>query len=93
MNQEDRDQLTRIINQAKKEKMPREENLRKQYEYEVIQIIPGAIVFESELDTLGERGFRLVGIVPLTQALYKDGEPSHIAAGTNLIFERRKEIE
>jgi len=68
---------------------------KEQYEYKTIQVSPGTAVWEGDLNDLGEKGYRLVGIVPLTQALSYDtnGKPEYDTNGVNLIFERRKETE
>lgn len=75
---------------SKGEKM---DDSKEKYEYETIQIVPGGIVWNSELNSLGEQGYRLVGVVPLTQVLYNGVVPAQTSNGTNLIFERRKETE
>ena len=67
---------------------------KEQYEYQTIQLTPGVIVRESDLNDLGERGYKLATVVPLEQFIYdNDGQPRIVSNGTQLIFERRKEIE
>lgn len=71
-----------------------EGEIKEQYEYKTIQILPGAIVWEADLNRLGGEGYRLIAVVPLTQVIYTNaGETEYISNGTDLIFERRKETE
>ena len=66
---------------------------KEQYEYETIHVTPGTIIWDNDLKEMGEKGYRLVGTIPLTQFNYDDGRVVTITNGTNLIFERRKETE
>jgi hypothetical protein len=64
--------------------------MTEQYKYETIQVVPGAIVWEGDLNALGEKGYNLVAVVPLDQFVYdNDGQPKIVSNGTNLIFEKK----
>jgi hypothetical protein len=63
------------------------------YEYETVLIHPGRIVWESDLNRLGEQGYRLVATVPLMSINIEEGKPVAVNDGSSLIFERRKETE
>ena len=75
------------------EEVNSKEQQEEQYEYETIQILPGTIAWESDLNRLGEKGYRLVATVPLTTVNYAEAVPTTVTNGTNLIFQRRKETE
>jgi len=87
---EEKREWERLYNEEMASKMDKE---KEQYEYEIIHILPGGGVWSDILNGLGEKGYRLVAVVPLTQVIYNDGQPSYTGSGTDLIFERRKEIE
>lgn len=91
MEEEELKEWRDAVMSAKKVPIMRE---KEQYEYETIQILPGGLVYESDLNGLGKEGYRLVGVVPLTIVNQDiDGWPQYHSAGTSLIFERRKETD
>ncbi len=100
MNEEEKDELRAQRKAIADPCLAKQDNWGKlpdkeQYEYETVQIVPGAIVWESDLNRLGEQGYRLVAVAPLTQVVHSglEGLPEYINSGTSLIFERRKENE
>ena len=67
---------------------------KEQYEYETVHLLAGGTAGNEVLNRLGDLGYRLIAVVPLAQIIYDArSNPVEVSNGTQLIFERRKEIE
>jgi len=71
---------------------PNEEVPMEKYEYETIHLLPGSAALEGELNNLGREGYHLIATIPIVQITYNGPEQTELSGGTQLIFERRKEI-
>jgi hypothetical protein len=67
--------------------------LVKTYEYKIIQIYPGTILSDWDLNELGKEGFKIGAHVDSSTIIYDDAGIAVVTPnGTQLIMEKEKEI-